>query len=91
MAFNKAIRNKYPEYRNSPSLLDIELNYSLKLTIIIIIDIILSLKNYNFVLERIYNILRTIDINENKPMNSEKIGTTMLILKNIMDNLKPIL
>lgn len=31
------------------------------------------------------------DVNENKPMDSEKIGTVMLVLKNIMDSIKPIL
>jgi len=35
--------------------------------------------------------MRTVDINENKLMDSEKIGTIMLVMKNIMDSLKPIL
>jgi len=36
-------------------------------------------------------VLRTVDININKPMDSERIGTIMLVMQNTMDSLKPIL
>lgn len=54
MAYNVIVRDKYFEGEKSADLIDIEINYGIKLMAIIIIDIILSYKNYDFILLRIY-------------------------------------
>lgn len=85
------MRLKHPEYRKNNRLQLIELNFGLKFVINVIIDLILATKNYDFALERIYHLLLTMDINKKIKLDSEKISTTILVLKNIMDSIKPMI
>jgi len=91
LAYNSVIKKKINDNSNNTNLLEININYGMKLLALMMIDVILSMKNYDFILGRIYNILKTININENKALNTDMISTIILVLYNTLESYKPIL